>query len=166
IPGQDIPALNLKRKLKRKRKIKRAMVVIIDRLRTNPVPHQKIKTLLEKLSRHYRLRKAEIVVSLVGPVAIRALNKKYRHKDQPTDVLSFSLWEKGPDGKFYLGDIIICPEVAKKQARKQGHSLLREVEILTIHGFLHLLGFEHFKGIEEEETRIRPLFLKDYRSVE
>lgn len=108
------------------------------------------------------MQKAEVVVSFVGPRTIQALNKKYRHKNRPTDVLSFAMKEKGPDGKFYLGDIIICLDVAKKQAKKHGHSLQREVEILVIHGFLHLLGFEHFEGMEEEEAKVRPLFLKNY----
>lgn len=140
------------------------MVVIINKLKKNPVPLTRLKSLLQRLGRRYRVSGAEVVLTLVGPRAIRSLNRKYRHKDRPTDVLSFSLKEKGPDGKFYLGDIIICPEVARKQAHKQGHSLLREIEILTIHGFLHLLGFEHFKGMEEEEARVRPRFLKNYRA--
>lgn len=140
------------------------MVVIINKLKKNSVPLTRLKSLLQQLGRRYRVSGAEVVLTLVGPRAIRSLNRKYRHKDRPTDVLSFSLKEKGPDGKFYLGDIIICPEVARKQAHKQGHSLLREIEILTIHGFLHLLGFEHFKGMEEEEARVRPRFLKNYRA--
>lgn len=137
------------------------MVVIINRLKTSPIPQKKIKSLLEKLNRKYGQPKAEVVVSFIGPKAMRSLNKKYRNQDRPTDVLSFSLGEEGPDGKFYLGDIIICPEVAKKQARQQGHTLSREIEILAIHGFLHLIGFKHFKGIEEEEAKIRTAFLKD-----
>ncbi len=138
------------------------MVVIINKLKKNPVPLNRLKQLLEKLCRSYRVQRAEVVLTLVGRRAIHSLNRRYRRKDRPTDVLSFPIGEKGPDGKFYLGDIIICPEVARKQARKQGHSLLREMEILTIHGFLHLLGFEHYKGMEEEEARIRPRFLKNY----
>ncbi|MDI6845145.1 MAG: rRNA maturation RNase YbeY [Candidatus Saccharicenans sp.] len=140
------------------------MVVIINKLKKNPVPLNRLKQLLEKLCRSYRVQRAEVVLTLVGRRAIHSLNRRYRRKDRPTDVLSFPIGEKGPDGKFYLGDIIICPEVARKQARKQGHSLLREMEILTIHGFLHLLGFEHYKGMEEEEARIRPRFLKNYRA--
>lgn len=136
------------------------MVVIINKLRKNPIPQKRIKELLEKLSRSYRMRKAELAVGFVGNRAMRSLNKKYGHKNKATDVLSFPIKEKGPDGKYYLGDIIICLDVARKQARKHGHSLLREVKILVVHGFLHLLGFEHFKGLEEEETRIRPLFFK------
>ncbi|MGB9835767.1 MAG: rRNA maturation RNase YbeY [Candidatus Saccharicenans sp.] len=142
------------------------MVVILNKLKKNPVQTGKLKNLLQKLCRHYRKTGAEVVLTLVGPGTIHRLNKKYRHRDKPTDVLSFPLNQKGPDGRFYLGDIIICPAVAEKQARKQGHSLQQEVEILTIHGFLHLLGFEHFEGMEEEEARVRPLFIKNYRPSE
>ncbi|MGQ9801766.1 MAG: rRNA maturation RNase YbeY [Candidatus Saccharicenans sp.] len=140
------------------------MVVIINKLKTNPVPPARIKSLLQALCRRYRLTQAEVVLSFVGRQAMRSLNRKYRRLDRPTDVLSFSLQEKGPDGQLYLGDIIICPEIAARQARKQGHSLAREIEILTIHGFLHLLGFEHFQGMEEEEARVRSRLLKNYRA--
>lgn len=142
------------------------MVVILNKLKKNPVQTGRIKSLLQKLCRYYRKTGAEVVLTLVGPKTIHNLNKKFRHRNKPTDVLSFPLNQKGPDGRFYLGDIIICPQVAGKQAKKQGHSLQQEVEILTIHGFLHLLGFEHFEGMEEEEARIRPLFIKNYRIPE
>ncbi|MCR4396636.1 MAG: rRNA maturation RNase YbeY [Candidatus Saccharicenans sp.] len=140
------------------------MVVIINKLKTNPVPPARIKNLLSALCRRYRVPQAEVVLSFVGRRAMRSLNRRYRRRDKPTDVLSFTLGEKGPDGQLYLGDIIICPEVAARQARKQGHSLAREIEILVIHGFLHLLSFEHFRGMEEEEARVRPLLLKNYRA--
>jgi len=142
------------------------MVVIINKLKKNPVQSGRIKNLLQQLCRYYGKSGAEVVLTLVGPRTIHRLNKKYRHRDKPTDVLSFPLNEKGPDGRFYLGDIIICPEVAGRQARKQGHSLQQEVEILTIHGFLHLLGFEHFEGMEEEEAKVRPVFIKNYQLPE
>ncbi|HOP61575.1 MAG TPA: rRNA maturation RNase YbeY [Candidatus Saccharicenans sp.] len=140
------------------------MVIIINKLRKKPVPGKKIKDKLETLSRRYRMQQAEVVVSFVGPQTMRRLNRQYRHKDKPTDVLSFALKEKGPDGQYYLGDIIICPEVASRQARKQGHSLTRELEILAIHGFLHLLGFEHSAEMDEEEEKARSWLLKDYKS--
>jgi len=135
------------------------MVTIINQLKKNPIPPKKLKELLEKLGRRYKKSGAEVTLVLVGPRTIQKLNKKYRHRGKPTDVLSFPLNENSPDGKFYLGDIVICPAVAKKQAKEKGHSLEREIAILAIHGFLHLIGYEHFQGIEEEETRIWPLFL-------
>jgi probable rRNA maturation factor len=96
---------------------------------------------------------------------MRQLNRKYRHLDKPTDVLSFTMDEQGPDGQYYLGDIIICPQVASRQAKQQGHSLSRELEILAIHGYLHLLGFEHGAGLEEEDEKVRSQLLKNYKPV-
>ncbi|MBN1222520.1 MAG: rRNA maturation RNase YbeY, partial [Candidatus Aminicenantes bacterium] len=83
--------------------------------------------------------------------------RKFLQKDAPTDVLSFPIREKGADGKYYLGDIIISVPQAFKQAKGKKHSLEREMKMLAIHGFLHLLGYEHFEGMEEEETRITNL---------
>ncbi len=80
-------------------------------------------------------------------------------KDKPTDVLSFPLGEKGPDGTFYLGDIVIAVPVAARQARAKGHGLDRELRLLAIHGYLHLLGYDHFAGIEEEERKLHGLTL-------
>jgi probable rRNA maturation factor len=74
-------------------------------------------------------------------------------KDKPTDVLSFPLGEKAADGRFYLGDIVIAVPVAARQARAKGHGLDRELRLLAIHGFLHLVGYDHFAGLEEEERK-------------
>ncbi|HRD02693.1 MAG TPA: rRNA maturation RNase YbeY [Candidatus Saccharicenans sp.] len=141
------------------------MVIIINKLKKKRVPSKKIKDLLERLSQRYKMEEAEVVVSFVGTQTIRRLNRQYRNQDKPTDVLSFAMNERGPDGRYYLGDIIICPQVASGQAKKQGHSLSRELEILAIHGFLHLLGFEHCTGIEEEEEKARSSLLKNYKSI-
>jgi probable rRNA maturation factor len=78
-------------------------------------------------------------------------------KDKPTDVLSFPLGDKGPDGKYYLGDIVIAVPVAARQAREKGHGLDRELRVLAVHGFLHLLGYDHDAGIEEEERKLHGL---------
>ena len=75
-------------------------------------------------------------------------------------MLSFPVGEKGADGKYYLGDIIISVPKAHDQSLERKHSLEREMEILTIHGFLHLLGYEHFKGLEKEEKKIKKLLLE------
>jgi probable rRNA maturation factor len=102
----------------------------------------------------------EVVLGFVNNKAIQELNLKFLKQNKPTDVLSFPLGEKGPDGKYYLGDIIVSIPVAYKQAAEKNHSLERELEMLVIHGFLHLLGYEHFKGMEEEEQKIRTLMIK------
>ena len=82
---------------------------------------------------------------------MRTLNRAWRNKDKPTDVLSFSLRE----GRFLhiqpdmLGDIVISVPVAARQADEAGHSLAIELERLLVHGLVHLLGYDHEKGIRE-----------------
>ncbi|GAG48614.1 unnamed protein product, partial [marine sediment metagenome] len=92
--------------------------------------------------------------------AIKRLNNKFLKINAPTDVLSFPLGEKSIDGKFYLGDIVISVPQAFKQCFSQKHGLERELELLTVHGFLHLIGFDHSEGFEEEEKKIHKLVLE------
>ncbi len=105
---------------------------------------------------------AEISVSFVDNDEIKQINKDFREKDQPTDVLSFPLFEKGEyeadpaSGSVMLGDVVISVEKAVEQADMFGHSLQREIAFLTVHSMLHLLGFDHEKGgIEEVHMRER-----------
>jgi probable rRNA maturation factor len=88
--------------------------------------------------------RGSVTIRLAADEEVRRLNKKYRRQDRVTDVLSFSLGEKLPDG-FYAGDILICWSVAKKQARENRHSLQKELLLLMIHGLLHLHGHDHEK---------------------
>lgn len=104
----------------------------------------------------------EVVVTLVNDARIHELNRQYRGIDRPTDVLSFAMNESGDDEPdiFFdeeeleevpnmLGDIIISVPKAEAQAAEYGHSLERELGFLVVHGFLHLLGYDH--GTEAEE---------------
>ena len=102
---------------------------------------------------------AEISVTLTDNAYIRKLNKKYRNKDKHTDVLSFPMYDGGDfdineciSGAM-LGDIVISLERAAEQAGELGHSFLHEVAFLTIHSTLHLLGYDHEIGPEEEERQ-------------
>jgi probable rRNA maturation factor len=135
------------------------MIAILNRQKKHPVRTRAFERLLGELAARYRLADPEVSLAFVGEQAIRTLNRKFMKKDKPTDVLSFPLGEKGPDGKFYLGDIVIAVPVAVRQAREKGHSLDRELRLLAIHGYLHLLGFDHFAGIEEEERKVHKRFL-------
>lgn len=96
-------------------------------------------------------KKVEVSLSLVGEAKIRELNKKYRNKDRVTDVLSFPLEESGL--KKYdilpLGDIFICLHFAVKESERQKISLEKELAQLTVHGFLHLLGYDHEKSVDD-----------------
>lgn len=107
----------------------------------------------------------EVVVTLVNNERIHELNREYRGVDRPTDVLSFAMNEPGEgEMEIYLdesdmeefpnmlGDIIISLPKAQEQAEDFGHSLERELSFLAVHGFLHLLGYDH--GTEEEEKEM------------
>lgn len=86
----------------------------------------------------------EVAVTFVDNNQIQQLNRQFRDKDKATDVLSFPLEEEDA-----LGDIIISIPKAKEQAEQYGHSFEREMGFLAVHGFLHLLGYDH--ETEEEE---------------
>jgi len=104
----------------------------------------------------------EVSVVLADDEYIRQLNCQYRGKDMPTDVLSFAMNEQGADDsepditdapndlEILLGDIIISLETTARQAEEFGHSLDRELAYLTIHGMLHLLGYDH----EEQQDKL------------
>ena len=101
----------------------------------------------------------ELSVTFVNDEAIREINKQYRGKDRATDVISFALEEMGEDEieiigadmPRVLGDIIISVDTAKAQAEEYGHSTNRELGFLALHGFLHLLGYDH---MTEEDEKI------------
>ena len=101
---------------------------------------------------------AEISVTFVDKDEIQNINKMYRDKDKVTDVISFALEEDEPeidmnelDIPRVLGDIIICTDVAHEQAENYGHSFERELGFLALHGFLHLLGYDHMTDEDEKE---------------
>lgn len=133
------------------------MVAIINRQRRHPLSRKRIGSLIERLAGRYGLADADLSVVFVGTRAMRTLNRTYRKKDAATDVLSFPMGRRGPDGRFTLGDIVICMPTAARQARARGHALGREIEILVLHGFLHLAGFGHGAGPGAEERSLRLL---------
>lgn len=100
----------------------------------------------------------EVSVTFTDNEGIRELNRKFRNIDRPTDVLSFPLFdytgesEEPPVDEFVgmLGDIVISLEQAKKQAEEFGHSFEREAAFLAVHSMLHLLGYDHEAGGDEE----------------
>ena len=82
--------------------------------------------------------RGEVTVAIVANSRVRDLNRRYRRKDAPTDVLSFPADEPGE-----LGDVVIALGVARRQAAQAGHSLSTEIRVLALHGLLHLLGYDH-----------------------
>jgi probable rRNA maturation factor len=114
---------------------------------------------------------SEVSVTFVTNERIHEINKEYREKDAPTDVISFAMEELG-DGEVemtgegmprVLGDIIISVAKAQEQAVDYGHSFIRELGFLAVHGFLHLLGYDHMNDVEEEEMfTLQKAILNDY----
>ncbi|MBC7105307.1 MAG: rRNA maturation RNase YbeY, partial [Firmicutes bacterium] len=91
---------------------------------------------------------------------IRRLNREFRGVDEPTDVLSFPMHERDPgaangEAQLLLGDVVISLERAYRQALAYGHSLHREVAYLTVHGLLHLLGYDHDSPDSRQSMRAR-----------
>ena len=89
--------------------------------------------------------RGEVAVALAGDAQVRALNRRYRRKDAPTDVLSFPADAPGARAASGtpLGDIVIATGVARRQAAERGHAYRTELRILALHGLLHLLGYDH-----------------------
>lgn len=102
---------------------------------------------------HEKLKQAELSISLVIEAKIAALNKQYRQQDKPTNVLSFEsqLPPEVQEELNHLGDIIICTQVVKKEAKAQNKEESAHFAHMVIHGVLHLLGYDHIKD-EEAET--------------
>jgi len=137
------------------------MIEILNRQNRYWINRRRFKNLLKKLVKHYRLKNPEVSLAFVNTKTIKKINRKFLRKNAPTDVLSFPIREKSVDGNYYLGDIIISVPQAFKQCLSLDHGLERELELLTIHGFLHLLGYEHSARIEKEEEKIRNLWIRE-----
>lgn len=112
----------------------------------------------------YGVEKSEVSITLTDDEHIHALNKKFRGVDRATDVLSFAFRESdepeviGADFEI-LGDVIISLERAAAQAQEFGHSFLREVIFLEVHGLLHLLGYDHIDDDERREMETEQKFI-------
>lgn len=114
---------------------------------------KEIKKLINYAIKYKKLDYLEFNLILVNNDYIHDLNLNYRKIDRPTDVITFALEDEGhiSDDSFrVLGDIYISIDKAKAQAEEYGHSFLREFAFLTIHGFLHLLGYDHINKEDEK----------------
>ena len=128
---------------------------------------EEYKKVIEKvLSQCFKEEKLEnsklcITVTLTTPETIQEINKRYRNIDRATDVLSFPMFEKDEldkkiqendfENEDILGDIVVSVDKVKEQAIEYGHSFERELSYMIVHGFYHLMGYDH---IEEEDKKI------------
>ncbi|MEA2517601.1 MAG: putative rRNA maturation factor [Actinomycetota bacterium] len=94
---------------------------------------------------------AELSLLFVEADHIRKLNQRFAGDDYATDVLAFPMMEDEEDGSLLLGDVVICPQVAEKNAGELGHDLQDELAALVVHGTLHLLGYDHQRDADKEK---------------
>lgn len=125
-----------------------------------------IRKVLEQCFKEEKIENAKlcITITLTNPEMIKQINQEYRNIDRATDVLSFPMFEKDElDKKIkqkdfmyedVLGDIIISIEKVEEQAKEYGHSFERELSYMVVHGFYHLMGYDHIK--EEDKKEMRP----------
>ena len=105
---------------------------------------QPLEKFAHKSLRILKLKPDSVAIAFVTDAEIARLNKTYRKKDEPTDVLSFPAQTiKRPNKNKFLGDIAISPTVARRYGKKNGHTLQSEICVLILHGILHLLGYDH-----------------------
>ena len=103
-------------------------------------------------------RPLELSIAVTDDETVRELNRRYRHEDAPTDVLSFSLEASPgfpPSGERQLGEVVIAYPTALRQAKAAGHGVDKELAHLLVHGILHLLGYDHESAREERAMRAR-----------
>ena len=140
--------------------------VVYKDIEKNKEYEETIKKVLAKCFEEENLENSKlyITVTLTTPEIIKKINKEYRNIDKATDVLSFPMFEKDEleekiENKDFnhedvLGDLVISIEKVKEQAVEYGHSFERELSYMLVHGFYHLMGYDHIK--EEDKKKMRP----------
>lgn len=121
------------------------VVSVLNRQRKLHVDVKRIKTIVRICLNSLHVPKAEVCIVLVSDRSIQKLNWRYLGRKGPTDVIAFSLREGlwGDINPYMIGDVVISLDTAFRQAQYLGTSLEEELEVLVVHGLLHLLGFEH-----------------------
>ncbi|HKA32073.1 MAG TPA: rRNA maturation RNase YbeY [Candidatus Binatia bacterium] len=138
-------------------------VDIVSRVRGRKLPLRRIKRTAERILDFLDRSESELSLALVGNDAIAKLNKKYRRKPKPTDVLSFPA-ETAANGTALLGDVVISIDKAREQAQAGGWTLADEIDRLLIHGIVHLLGYDHERSPKDARV-MRALEKKIARAV-
>jgi probable rRNA maturation factor len=149
--------------------------MILNRQRAVRVSRRPLETFLRRVQKELGLGEASATICLVSDREIARMNRTYRRKTGPTDVLSFPAAEEqkprrpasedGPGKKTkegeFLGDVAIAPATARRFAKKNGRTLASELRVLILHGVLHLMGYDHETDrgeMDRVERRLRKRF--------
>ena len=129
--------------------------MILNRQRRIPLPVKSLARFSERVQRELGFPEESVTICFVSDPAMARMNRKFRDKQGPTDVLSFPVRHtrtrrprsgrgvKKTSGGHYLGDIVISPETARRYAQRRSHGLASELRVLILHGMIHLAGFDH-----------------------
>jgi len=123
-----------------------------NRCRSRRIPRRMLETILDQVAVRLQVPHQTVTVVLAGDRTLARLKGRFLGEPRSTDVLAFPIQETWPDGETHLGDIVISLPTAVRQARRHRHSLERELAILLVHGFLHLLGYDHTRDNGEMEA--------------
>ncbi len=141
--------------------------IIYKDVEINPKYDEVIKRVIEQCYKEENIEDSKLIITitLTNSENIKKINKQYRNIDRPTDVLSFPMFEKeelkskiaAKDYKHedVLGDIVISLEKVKEQAEEYGHSFERELSYMIVHGFYHLMGYDHIEEADKVEMRAK-----------
>jgi len=133
-------------------------MIEINNLTADPVNDGFLKKIAKTVLKRKKYPKKTLSIALIGQKKIKDLNRKYRNKNRVTDVLAFP-----GDKETGLGEIVICPEKVKKNAKRFKSVYKKELARVLIHGILHLLGYDHEKSKIEAEIMIKEE--EDYLSL-
>lgn len=140
--------------------------IIYKDIEENEEYESTIKKVVEKCFEEEKIENSKLclTITLTTPENIRIINKEYRNIDKETDVLSFPMFEKKElddmiekqefEHEDVLGDIVISIARVEEQAKEYGHSFERELSYMVVHGFYHVMGYDHIK--EEDKVKMRP----------
>jgi probable rRNA maturation factor len=119
------------------------VAILIDNRQRRRVPVRALRRAAELTIERRRVDpERELSLVFVDDAEMQRLNRQYRGRDCPTDVLSFPQENSGTDAESLLGDVVVSVDTAVRQAQEAGHALARELALLTVHGTLHLLGLQ------------------------
>jgi len=123
------------------------LTIEVNNLTRTRVPLSGMRAIAKKVLMGENREKATVSIACVGTTRMRQLNKQYRKKDHPTDVLAFA-------GDFgAVGEVVLCPVIIQENARRNDVSFQQELTLVLIHGLLHLLGYDH----ETSEKRAKKM---------
>lgn len=130
---------------------------VLNRQRRICVDRTRLVAAVEGILSNLGLAESELTVSLVSDTGIRSLNRRYLGREHPTDVLAFSQREGLPvfADSPVLGDVVISVETAARQARENEIPFNQELDLLLVHGILHLLGYDHTRSLSEAHRMSR-----------